>query len=99
MPIPPYPLKSSGTSPSTRWTGEPIEDEFLDHITSLRTVRPEVKIIAGSGITPDSIGRLGPHFDGFIVGTHFQKVDPATGMKMIVPERVREMKDLIRKGV
>ena len=83
---------------SGKRTGEQISDTFIKHIVSLKEVRPDTMVIAGSGIQPDNIDELGTYFDGFIVGTYFQTYDENWKMPRIVPERVREMKDLITRG-
>lgn len=82
---------------SGKRTGELISDSFIKHIVSLKEKRPGTKVIAGSGIRPDNIKDLQQYFDGFIVGTYFQKFDESRKMYRIVPERVREIKELITR--
>lgn len=83
---------------SGRRTGEPVSDSLIKHIVSLKEKRPATKVIAGSGIRPDNIKDLQQYFDGFIVGTYFQKFDESRKMYRIVPERVKQMRGLIARG-
>jgi uncharacterized protein len=82
---------------SGKRTGTPPSESLVAHTMALRDRLPEVKLIAGSGIRPNNIIYLRKAFDAFIVGTYFQKYDEDRKQTVIVPERVREMKDAISK--
>ena len=47
-------------------TGRPVREQELRRV---REAVPEARLLAGSGVTPDTIGQLAPHIDGAIVGT------------------------------
>lgn len=82
---------------SGKRTGMPPSETLIAHVTSLRDMVPDIKLIAGSGIRPNNVIYLRKAFDAFIVGTYFQEYDPDRKLQVIVPERVQEMKAAIVK--
>ena len=72
----PYALVVSGPT-----TDHPVREQEERRV---REAVPEARLLASSGVTPDTIGRLAPHIDGAIVGTALKQdgqttnpIDPA----------------------
>lgn len=80
-------------------TGLPLSVSMVTHIESLKKLRPDAKLIVGSGVNAKNIGHLRKYFNAFIVGSYFQKYDPRSKMFMIVPDRVKQIKkEISREG-
>lgn len=77
-------------------TGTPPDQSLLAQVRSLRERAPEIKLIAGSGISPDNVIYVRKVFDAFIVGTYTQEYDEGRKRRIVVPERVRAMKAAIQ---
>jgi len=82
---------------SGKRTGLPLAESMVERIASLKQHRPQAKVIIGSGVTPENMGKLNRHFDGFIVGTYFYEFDTNHNKKRIVPERVMKLKNALRQ--
>jgi uncharacterized protein len=68
-------------------TGKATDPQKVKQVKD--AARARAPIFLGSGVTPQTIGSLLPHADGFIVGTYFkQDGDP---LKPVDPNRVREL--------
>ncbi len=65
------------------------------YVAALRSNAPGVKIVLGSGATPDNIRLYWRLVDGFIVGTYF-KLDGVT-TNPVDRERVRKMMSLVKR--
>jgi len=78
-------------------TGIAPTGDMMNAVHELKKERPDCCLIAGSGITPTNISELGSDLDGFIVGSYFKEWDRTRDMHVIVPERVREICDAIKK--
>ncbi len=76
-------------------TGLPPSEPLVAMVMSMKEHRPKAKVIVGSGIRPNNIIYLNRYFDGFIVGTYFERFDPKKGWYELVPERIREIKNAL----
>ena len=67
-------------------TGKPTDPEKVKLVKSAAKGAP---VFLGSGVTPQTIGSLLPHADGFIVGTYFKEDGIASNP--VDPDRVRQL--------
>jgi membrane complex biogenesis BtpA family protein len=67
-------------------TGKPTDPEKVKIVKSAAKGAP---VFLGSGVTPQTLGALIPHADGFVVGTYFKK--DSISSNAVDPQRVREL--------
>ena len=74
-------------------TARPVREQELRRV---REAVPEARLLAGSGVTPDTIGQLAPHIDGAIIGTALKQDGQTTNP--IDPARAQSLTQSARSG-
>jgi len=72
-------------------TGQPTDVEHLGQVKHRSGIVP---VFVGSGVTPETIGRLAEHADGFVIGSFFKQGRDVS--RPVDRQRVREIMSQVR---
>ncbi len=78
-------------------TGLPPSEKLVALTMNLKELRPNARIIVGSGIRPENVIYLEKYFDAFIVGSYFKTYDEVRKQWIIDPKKVRKLKDILHR--